>query len=86
MVMSLLLVVLICIAVVAVLGILLKGYLKDKSSTQILLLGIELTVVGGIFIIGGNDVIKGIADIGLIFVITGLFISVFGFFQKNNKE
>jgi hypothetical protein len=78
----LLLIVLICIVAVAVLWIFQKGYLRDKSSNQILLLGIELTVFGGILIIGGNNVIYGIADIGLIFAIIGLITSVFGFFKK----
>lgn len=57
-----------------------------KPDIVIRILGIELTVVGGIFIIGLGDVLNGSVNIGLILVIIGLLISVIGFFLKNDKE
>ena len=84
-----------CIIIVAVLGIFLKkggysdtikSYLKKKTSAQILLLGIELTLVGGIFIIGLKDELDSIVAFGIILVIIGLITSILGFFLKNEME
>jgi hypothetical protein len=81
------------LSICIVAGILLIKYAKNKSSSQIMLLAIELTIVGGMLIIGldnfadfgkqGNGSIKiG----GLILIIIGFLISVLGFFMKNDKE
>lgn len=78
--MSIIFIVPICIVLVAVLGI----FMKNKSSKKILLLGIELTLVGGIFVIGLNNVIHGSEGFGLILVIVGLLLSLFGFFLNND--
>lgn len=60
---------------------------KDKDSTSILLIGIEITIVGLVFVVFGNigsfgndGLIYGF--IGLIIVIFGLFVSIIGF-RKN---
>jgi hypothetical protein len=84
--MSFLLVGLICLVVVAFLGILLRSFLKYITPSQVLLFGIELTLAGGIFIIGLTDILQGSEIVGMFLVLIGLLFSVIGFFSQSNKE
>lgn len=84
--MSLLFIGLICLVFAAVLGILLMSLLRYITPAQILLFGIELTLAGGIFIIGMKDILDGSEIIGVFLVLIGLLLSVTGFFKKSCKE
>lgn len=84
--------ILLMIAVILVLAVVLSiPYLKNKSSNQILLLAIELTIVGGIMILSwdklgswANETVFKIC--GLILIGIGLIISILGFYMKNDKK
>lgn len=64
------------LAAIAVLVFLLKRLLKNKNSTDIILLGIEITLTGGILLISNSS--AGIDALGLILVFAGLSFSLTG--------
>jgi Cu/Ag efflux pump CusA len=65
------------LAAIAVLVFLLKRLLKNKNSTDIILLGIEITLTGGILLISKSG-ISGNGAVELILVFAGLSLSLAG--------
>lgn len=63
---------------------LLANVKMDKTSIQLMLLGIELTIVGAVLIaiagLGGLNIIFYLA--GMALPIVGLIITVYGFIKK----
>jgi hypothetical protein len=64
------------LAGIALLTFLFKRLLKNKNSTDIILLGIEITLTGGILLISNSS--AGIDALGLILVFAGLSFSLTG--------
>ncbi len=74
----------ITLAGIVLLAYFLKMLLKNRNSTDIILLGMEITIIGGILLISKsiNFVGSDIVEISAVF--TGLSVSLAGLL-KNNK-
>lgn len=72
----------IAFAGIVLLTLILKMLLKNKNSTDIILLGIEITLIGGILLISKciNFVGSDIVEISIVFI--GLSISLAGILKK----
>lgn len=69
----------IALAVIALLTFLFRRLLKNKNSTDIILLGIEITLTGGILLISNSSAV--IYSVGLILVFAGIGLSLAGLFK-----
>jgi hypothetical protein len=72
---------------VAMAGVFFKGQLKKVNSIKILLLGIECTILGAVFYIGGPfNFHVGIYGASMYLMTTGFFVSLLGFLIGNNQS
>lgn len=73
----------ITLAGIVLLAYFLKMLLKNRNSTDIILLGMEITIIGGILLISKsiNFVGSDIVEISAVF--TGLSVSLAGLLKKN---
>jgi hypothetical protein len=62
---------------------LLKRLLKNKNPMELILFGLEITVVGVFFTLNNNFDLKGYE---LIFVIVGVIFSLSGLIKNDTKE
>lgn len=76
---NILLVIPLALVVIALLTFLFMRMFKNKNSTDLILLGIEITLTGGILLISNSS--AGIDAVGLVLVFAGLSFSLGGLFK-----